>query len=119
MQLQRLEKIGDSSVIGTTTTSFPLTRRSLMNAFPNLFYDSTVRSMESRSYRVVQKLLDQHLVMHGSVRFDWDYCTSRIGRIYSEIDMMSSLLELLGNIEDVSFVFKGARRRRTADPLGW
>ncbi|KAG3112569.1 hypothetical protein PI124_g8450 [Phytophthora idaei] len=45
VQLQRLEKIADSSVVGTTTTSFTLTRCSLMNAFPHLFYGSTVRGV--------------------------------------------------------------------------
>ncbi|ETK88627.1 hypothetical protein F441_07284 [Phytophthora nicotianae CJ01A1] len=112
VQLQRLEKIGDSSIIGTTITSFTISRRSLMSAFPHLFHGSIVRGircMESRGSRLVRKMVDQHLIMRGSVRFDWDNSNNRIERIYSQIDILSSLLQLLGNVEDVSFVFNGAR----------
>ncbi|KAG2783529.1 hypothetical protein PC129_g9619 [Phytophthora cactorum] len=112
VQLQRLEKIADSAVVGTTTTSFTLTRCSLMNAFPHLFYGSTVRGVqrtESRGYRLVLKLLDQRLVVSGSVRFDRDNLNNRVVRISSQIDLVSALLQLLGNVEDVSFVFNGAR----------
>ncbi|KAG6948068.1 hypothetical protein JG687_00015718 [Phytophthora cactorum] len=83
-----------------------------MNAFPHLFYGSTVRGVqrtESRGYRLVLKLLDQRLVVSGSVRFDRDNLNNRVVRISSQIDLVSALLQLLGNVEDVSFVFNGAR----------
>ncbi|KAF4139153.1 hypothetical protein GN958_ATG11671 [Phytophthora infestans] len=54
------------------------------------------------------KLLNQRLVMRGSVYFDWDSTVDCVARIQSQSDMLTPLLRLLGTLEDVSLVFQSA-----------
>ncbi|KAL3665154.1 hypothetical protein V7S43_009783 [Phytophthora oleae] len=111
MQLQRLERVADCTLIARATISVTLSRHSLVNLFPHLFYGGVVRGMQatqSRVYRIAKKLIDQRLVLHGSVRFGWDNLSHRVETLDSEFDMTSPLLQLLGSVEDVAFVFNGA-----------
>ncbi|KAG1705885.1 hypothetical protein DVH05_002449 [Phytophthora capsici] len=110
MQLQQLKKVEDCSLLATATITISLSRHALGNLFPNVFYGGVVRGIqgtESRVFRIAKKLIDQRLVLSGSVRFDWNHSSHRVERIDSEFDMMTPLLQLVGNVEDVSFVFNG------------
>ncbi|OWZ20871.1 hypothetical protein PHMEG_0004670, partial [Phytophthora megakarya] len=55
------------------------------------------------------KLLGQRLVMHGSVRFSWNSSVNRVDGLLSQSDMVTPLLQLLGNIDDVSLLLGNAR----------
>ncbi|KAI9990314.1 hypothetical protein PInf_021124 [Phytophthora infestans] len=54
------------------------------------------------------KLLNNRLVVQGSVSLDWDDTTNRIVRVVTQLDMVTPMLRLLGNLEDVSRVFDKA-----------
>jgi hypothetical protein len=72
--------------------------------FPHL-----VEGKATRLSSIADKLLGQRLVIRGSVRFDWDSGSSRVTRLISQGDMLSPLLQLLGNLDDVSLVFSRSR----------
>ncbi|ETI49088.1 hypothetical protein F443_06985, partial [Phytophthora nicotianae P1569] len=76
----------------------------MQGAFPHLF-----KAREgSRCAQIAARLRDQHVVLQGSVRFDWDEKSKHVIRLQHQVDMMSMLLEMLGNLEDVVLVFNGA-----------
>ncbi|KAG6946200.1 hypothetical protein JG688_00016174 [Phytophthora aleatoria] len=54
-------------------------------------------------------MMGNRLVMHGSVVFGWDCATDKLVSHYSQADMLSPMLNLLGSLEDVSCAFFKAR----------
>ncbi|ETL81708.1 hypothetical protein L917_18017 [Phytophthora nicotianae] len=54
-------------------------------------------------------MLGKKLVMRGSVLFGWDNTTDKIVSFHSQADMITPMLNLLGNLKDVSCVFSKAR----------
>ncbi|POM73616.1 Bzip transcription factor [Phytophthora palmivora] len=54
------------------------------------------------------KLLGHKLDYPCSVLFVWDEETSLVVRVETDIDMATPLLNLLGNLKDVSRVLQGA-----------
>ncbi|KAL3665152.1 hypothetical protein V7S43_009781 [Phytophthora oleae] len=97
-QLEGLKRVSDASLVATTNTSVTLTKQALVTTFPSLREDS------ARQELIVTKLLDQRVVVRGSVRFEWDSATKRVTGLVTCMEM----LQLLGNLEDVAFVFDGA-----------
>ncbi|OWZ05958.1 BZIP transcription factor [Phytophthora megakarya] len=81
-QLKRLEQVATDSLLATTRTSVTVTANT--------------------------KLLNKRLVLRGSVRFDWDQSMGRVTRHESTVDLLTPLLELLGNLKDVAVVFDKA-----------
>eukprot|EP00644_Phytophthora_capsici_P016652 jgi/Phyca11/552276/estExt2_Genewise1Plus.C_PHYCAscaffold_470110 len=102
VQLEGLKRVSDDSLIATTNTSVTLTRQALESTFPSL------REASARRELIVAKLLDQRVVVRGSVRIDWDNATKRVTALVTCLETMSPMLQLLGNLEDVAFVFDGA-----------
>ncbi|OWZ05582.1 hypothetical protein PHMEG_00022304 [Phytophthora megakarya] len=109
VQLQRQEKIGSDSLIATTSTTLTLSSRSLRQGFPHLNSDKEGGIYGGKWSALAIKLLDQRIVVHSSVRFDWDNTREQVGSIQSQSDLLTPLLHLLGNLEDVSRVFHNAR----------
>ncbi|OWZ17754.1 hypothetical protein PHMEG_0008254 [Phytophthora megakarya] len=99
VQLGRLDQTSETSLMATTTTSITITENSLTTMFPYL------------SARVAAKILGHRLVLRGSMLFEWDSINNHVARLSFQADMMSPILELLGNLEDVSLVFTDARIR--------
>ncbi|OWZ17753.1 hypothetical protein PHMEG_0008253 [Phytophthora megakarya] len=97
VELECVDQIAVNSLIAVTTTSITVSETSLSCMFPQL------------SARVAAKLLHQRLVLHGSVRFEWDRVNNCVASLITRADMMSPLLEVLGCLEDVSLVFTNAR----------
>ncbi|KAE8984048.1 hypothetical protein PR001_g23284 [Phytophthora rubi] len=103
VQLKRLRQDGGSgSVVATTRVGLTITEKSLRYIYPHLSADS------SDSTLLAKKLLNQRLVMRGSVRFDWDDNSGQVVRMETKIDMMSAMIKLLGNLGDVVRVFEKA-----------
>ncbi|KAG7384100.1 hypothetical protein PHYPSEUDO_002955 [Phytophthora pseudosyringae] len=101
--LESLRRVANDSVVATTMTRVTFTKQMLQETFPSLRVDK--KGKNTRKELVVARLLGQRVAMHGSVRFEWD---SSSNRVYSSTDMFSPILQLLGNLEDVSIVFSGA-----------
>ncbi|KAE9293987.1 hypothetical protein PR003_g24370 [Phytophthora rubi] len=99
VQLQRLEQIGDDSLRAVTTTSITITKNTLRHVYPHL---------DSEHSALAAKLLNQRLVMRGTVHFDWDNTSGRVVRVMSKVDALTPMLRLLGSLENVSTVFEKA-----------
>ncbi|KAK1942272.1 hypothetical protein P3T76_006594 [Phytophthora citrophthora] len=104
IQLNRLDQIAENSLVATTTTSIIITKSSLSNIFPHL----TSYGKPSEWSRIAEKLLNQRLIMRGSVHFSWDSDNNRVMRLISQSDMVTPLLRMLGSLEDVATVFNCA-----------
>lgn len=96
MEIVRLEKQDQDTLLATTKMKVTITEHTLRHAFPHLV----------GSPALAAKLLEQHLTVRGSVRFEWD--VSVIGLHHSG-DLLAPMLKLLGRLEDVSRVFEKAR----------
>eukprot|EP00644_Phytophthora_capsici_P016649 jgi/Phyca11/122181/e_gw1.47.133.1 len=103
LQLERLESIGDNTLVATATLSVTISRLSVHKIFPHLA-TSKRKALQS----IARSLLGQRLVMPVSVRFDWDCSSNRVVRLISQGDMLSPMLKVLGNLEDVSLAFSQA-----------
>ncbi|KAG6951570.1 hypothetical protein JG687_00013527 [Phytophthora cactorum] len=104
VQLDSVEHTTAHSVVARTTISVTITevtlRRHSCSGSPD---------QQERGRHIAAKLLGQRLVMCGSVSFTWDSSTDQVVGLISQADMVSPLLQLMGNIEDVSNVLSNAR----------
>ncbi|ETO68021.1 hypothetical protein F442_14958 [Phytophthora nicotianae P10297] len=100
LELEGLTKTGNS-VVAETTTRVTITERTLRNVFPHL-------TSSDKDHPLADKLLNQRLVMRGSMRFEWDPAYCRVASVMSKSDLLRSMLRLLGNLEDTSRVFERA-----------
>ncbi|KAG6950152.1 hypothetical protein JG687_00014427 [Phytophthora cactorum] len=73
-------------------------------------HDSRGISRKRRS-RLTQKLLGQRIVMHGVIRFEWHSGFGRLKSLVGYSDLQTPLLRLLGDVEDVCFVFEKSLAR--------
>ncbi|KAF4041737.1 hypothetical protein GN244_ATG06056 [Phytophthora infestans] len=97
LEPERLVKTRHSIVAETTTR----VERTLRNVFPHL-------SGSKKGRALGDKLLNQRLVMRGSVRFEWDPVYCRMASVMSQSDVLGPVLRLLGDLEDTSYVFEKA-----------
>ncbi|ETM03665.1 hypothetical protein L917_00148 [Phytophthora nicotianae] len=106
VQLESLKQLTTQSLIATTITSVTLTNHALKYLFQSLA--EGIGDKDERKVGISTKLLNQHIVMRGSVRFDWDETSKRVIGLFTHTDMLTPMVELVGNLEDVSLVFNGA-----------
>ncbi|OWY93172.1 hypothetical protein PHMEG_00037532, partial [Phytophthora megakarya] len=88
------------SLIAITMTSVTITERTLENVFPHL--------MRPKHRQLGEKLVNQRIVMHGSVHFLWDTVYCRTSGIFSQSDLLTPVASLLGSLEDTSLAFEQA-----------
>ncbi|KAL3658092.1 hypothetical protein V7S43_016935 [Phytophthora oleae] len=104
VEVEEFQTRGCHSLVAVTTTRVTITRKTLRSVFPH----SRTIDNSDRNCTLANRLLNRRLVLRGSTRFEWDNSTRRVTRITSQSDMMTPMLELLGNLEDVSIVFEKA-----------
>ncbi|KAG2987450.1 hypothetical protein PC123_g19431 [Phytophthora cactorum] len=111
VQLDSVEHTTAHSVVARTTISVTITEVTLRDVFLYRGRHSCSGSpdQQERGRHIAAKLLGQRLVMCGSVSFTWDSSTDQVVGLISQADMVSPLLQLMGNIEDVSNVLSNAR----------
>ncbi|RLN61562.1 hypothetical protein BBP00_00005313, partial [Phytophthora kernoviae] len=110
MQLDRLGRGSEDSVVATMSLSFTITENTLSYVYPHLFVGAGEGSEEEGEWSpLAAKLVNQRLVMPGAVRFEWDTVCGRVVRLETRVDMLTSMLRLLGSFEDVAHVLDGAR----------
>ncbi|KAG2773469.1 hypothetical protein JG687_00017251 [Phytophthora cactorum] len=102
VELHGLKRRGRNSIITSMTTSFTITESTLTTVFPHL----CGREGGNARSPLADKLLGQRIVARGSTRFDWGTGDDRVTSIISESDMLTPMLLILGNLEDVSKVFE-------------
>lgn len=109
LHLDRLGHVTENSLVATTTTSLTITRNTLKNLFPGLACHRGDQDKESKLSRIAARLVGQRIVVHGSVLFYCDTSTHCIVSLITQGDMVTPLLQVLDNLEDVSLVFHHAR----------
>ncbi|OWZ07629.1 hypothetical protein PHMEG_00019958 [Phytophthora megakarya] len=102
-----LEDGPDGSIIVTTKHKFTISEATLHYMFPHLIHGSGEHS------QLVNKLLRQKLLIQVFVHFEWDSETGRVNSFVSNADIVTPMLRLLGNLEDVSHVLKSSRMMPT------
>ncbi|RLN48757.1 hypothetical protein BBJ29_008296 [Phytophthora kernoviae] len=104
IQLLRLDQGAGGSLVATTKVKFSINEKTVRLAFPHL-----INADEADNWsRLAAKLLGQQLVVHGAVRLMWDEDSDRMISVQNEADMLTPMLQLLGNLEDVFCVFDNA-----------
>ncbi|KAE8881329.1 hypothetical protein PF005_g24350 [Phytophthora fragariae] len=101
--LLHMDKVSESIVTGKAVLSVTITKTTLECVFPHLMGSENVEDLS-----LAVKLLGHTLEYPCSVLFVWDEATSLVVRLETDIDMATPLLQLLGNIKDVSRVVEGA-----------
>ncbi|GMF46492.1 unnamed protein product [Phytophthora fragariaefolia] len=107
LHLKRMEEQTLGGITATATLSLTITEASLRHVFPHLL-ESNVEEFEydnaGRVYPLHSRLLGQRLECSCTMHFVWDDMTGRVTRIDFMMDLLSPLLRVLGNLEDVTYV---------------
>ncbi|OWZ03712.1 hypothetical protein PHMEG_00024507 [Phytophthora megakarya] len=111
VDIKCLEDGPDGSIIVTTKHNLTISEATLHYMFPHLIHGDGEYS------QLVNKLLGQQLLTHVVVHFEWDSETGRVNSYVSKADIVTPMLRLLGNLEDVSHVFKGSRMTPTGEAI--
>ncbi|KAJ8546818.1 hypothetical protein ON010_g11416 [Phytophthora cinnamomi] len=104
MQPTCMEQGADGAVIATVASRFTITESTLRMAFPHLLK----RDDNGNVLSIATKLLGQRIVMKGTAEFKWDHDRGCLTSIKLDPDFITPLLGILGNLEDVTYVFSGA-----------
>ncbi|OWY94881.1 hypothetical protein PHMEG_00035266 [Phytophthora megakarya] len=97
-----LENGFEDSIIATTRVNVTISASTLQHAFPHLVNDSV------KWETIGKKLLGQTFLLRGSVEFKWDPDRIRVSSVQMHLDILTPMLEFLGNLEDVASVFESA-----------
>ncbi|GMF12503.1 unnamed protein product [Phytophthora lilii] len=104
VELEHLAKNAQGWVTAKTKTRVTITEQTMCTVFPHLRAKTDSSSVD---YLVVgDKLLGQRLVLHGSTRFEFNGGSDRVTRVVSELDVLTPVLKILGNLVDVARVFE-------------
>ncbi|KAF4139190.1 hypothetical protein GN958_ATG11550 [Phytophthora infestans] len=109
VDLKGLKTPTPDTLIAGTVTSLTITEKTLSPVFPHLNSDGVGGCEGGVWSPLAVRLLNQKIVMHGSVLFRWDNTTGKVSGMHSQADMISPMLELLGSLKDVFCVFYKAR----------
>ncbi|KAL3673988.1 hypothetical protein V7S43_001673 [Phytophthora oleae] len=98
----RLKNSSEGLMTATTQMKLSFTTSTLQNAFPHLINEPELWKT------VGSKLVGQQFVVHGFIHFRWDVAAGRVVSLDYKADMLTPMLNLLGNIADVARVFEFA-----------
>ncbi|KAG6615847.1 BZIP transcription factor [Phytophthora cinnamomi] len=101
VQVVRLKNSPAGSVVASTKTKVILCESMLRYAFPKL-------SVSKRGQILAAKLLGQHVEILGHTTFVWDSENGRVLSVDGKADVLTPMLRLLGNLDDLAFVFDQA-----------
>ncbi|KAG3005353.1 hypothetical protein JG687_00017243 [Phytophthora cactorum] len=100
VELQNVKRDAENSLVATITTTFTITEQMLQKIFPHL---------RGAGSSLAKKLQHREIVMPGTVRFLWDSTCGRITSVLSHSDMLTPMLQLVGNVEDLARVYEYSR----------
>ncbi|OWY93629.1 hypothetical protein PHMEG_00036903 [Phytophthora megakarya] len=101
-RLVNLENGFEESIVASTRVNITISTSTLQFAFPRLVNDPV------KWKALGEKLLGQKFLLCGSVVFKWDTDRQRIVSVHMQADMLTPMLQLLGNLENVASVFDNA-----------
>lgn len=105
MEEQSLGALAVSAVLSITIKEITLRR-----VFPHLLGSTRTNGADpgSGNLSLCTRLLGQRLECRCSLRFLWDESTAQVTRLDSTMDLVTPLLWVLGNLQDVSVVLDKA-----------
>ncbi|GMF42327.1 unnamed protein product [Phytophthora fragariaefolia] len=98
LELEGMVKDVRGSLTATTSTSVTISEGTIRNVFPHLSGESVL----------VKKLLNQRVVVRGSIRFEWDDAVGRVCGVVALSNLLTPILRLVESLDDVSKVFEQA-----------
>lgn len=104
IQAVYLKRGAKGSLLATTEATLTVTPSTLRYAFPHLLQADKGEEWTP----LAAKLLGQQLILRGFIYFGWDAEHHHVVHLQQEFDLLTPLLRLLGNLEDVSWVFSNA-----------
>ncbi|KAL4172856.1 hypothetical protein KRP22_008018 [Phytophthora ramorum] len=108
-QLEKLEQEPSGIMAASATLSLTITVMTMAFVFPHLLSSQRPDSGAAGDYsRVIRRLLGQRLDCRCSIRFLWDKKSRQLTRLYSTMNWLAPLLQLLGSLEDVNCVLEKA-----------
>ncbi|KAE8968258.1 hypothetical protein PR001_g27850 [Phytophthora rubi] len=108
VELRGMKIPSDDTLVASTMTTVTITRNTLRYAFPHLNSDGDAGTQGGDWSPIASRILGQRLVVHGSVLFGWDNTSNKVVRFQTQSNLLTPMLNLLGNLEDVSFIFSKA-----------
>ncbi|ETI43992.1 hypothetical protein L917_02545 [Phytophthora nicotianae] len=101
IELVRLDVGPDDNLIATVRSATTMSEKALRHGFPHLFENGQWTRLGAR-------LLGQRMVMHGVVSFIWDAEKGRVSSMQYSVDMLTPMMQLFDNLEDLARVFDRA-----------
>ncbi|OWY93254.1 hypothetical protein PHMEG_00037420 [Phytophthora megakarya] len=108
LELRGMDMSTSNMLVAHIMINITITSNTLRRVFPHLNSDGCGGTKGGSWSPLATKMLDQALVMHGSVVFGWDKATDKVVRVQFQADFMTPMIKLLGNLRDVSSVFEKA-----------
>ncbi|ETI55519.1 hypothetical protein F443_01798 [Phytophthora nicotianae P1569] len=99
---EHMTKISDDFIAATASLNVTISESTLQHVFPRLL------SSDGNAAILRSKLLKQRLFLPCHLSFEWDRSSKRIARMENTIDILPSLVQVLGSIEDAAFVLEQA-----------
>ncbi|KUF88844.1 bZIP transcription factor 1 [Phytophthora nicotianae] len=109
-QLKGMEEQPFGALVATASFSFTITETSLRHVFPHLLATSGAEDTGFGTEHTMlwTRLLGRRLDCRCSLRFQWDDSAGRVTQLDWKMDLLTTLLRVLGNLEDVNRVLKKA-----------
>ncbi|KAF4316564.1 hypothetical protein G195_009210 [Phytophthora kernoviae 00238/432] len=104
LQLSQIETMAPGVMRATASLSVTITKPTMRWVFPHLEEPATWWSDTHQSIR--DRLLGQRLSCSCSMSFLFEEEGNRVGRLEIKIDLLPSLVQVLGSVEDALFVFE-------------
>lgn len=95
VQLTSLEQLSGGSLLAATSVTLTIIQNTVLHLYPHLI---RVGANGQEWSPLASRMLNQRLVVPGSVRFDWDSTSGRVSRLESKLDMLTPMLKLLGSL---------------------
>ncbi|KAJ8566712.1 hypothetical protein ON010_g6407 [Phytophthora cinnamomi] len=105
LQLKRVESVSAGVMAARVELSVTMTELTLKHIFPNL----DGKNGGANGGNLYERFLDQRLKCHGSMTSLFDENSERVVRLETKIDLLSPLLRVVGNVEDVIGVLENTR----------
>ncbi|ETO80956.1 hypothetical protein F442_04651 [Phytophthora nicotianae P10297] len=109
-QLKGMEEQPFGALVATASFSFTITETSLRHVFPHLLATSGAEhtGFGTEHTMLWTRLLGRRLDCRCSLRFQWDDSAGRVTQLDWKMDLLTTLLRVLGNLEDVNYLLEKA-----------
>ncbi|KAG1695793.1 hypothetical protein DVH05_019132 [Phytophthora capsici] len=108
-QLINMTKVSEDFVIANASLNVTISEATLQHVFPGLIAGGVQCAVQEDKMAVLRvKLLGQRLLLPCRLCFEWNEDTKRIVRLENTVDIVPSLLQALGSVDDVVFVLERA-----------